>query len=98
MANDRLILRPLIGLMQGKEPLEIERYTIEEIQKHRYLREQAVGLEAALVSVDGDPATERAYISAMMAVHAQHTVISTLIEILGYIPDVKSNSPGCTVK
>lgn len=91
VSENKLVLRPLIGLMNGLEPQEIERLVIEEIEKHRRLRDEAVRVEAILES----EATEefkaeanRAYISAMIAVHAQQTVVSTLLDILGYIPGV----------
>ena len=83
--------------MQGREPSEIERFVVEEIEKHRRLRDEAVRLEA-LLDVDtehGDILTEtnRAYISAMIAVHAQQTVVSTLLDILGHIPEMPKQKP-----
>ena len=91
MSDTKLILRPLIGLMSDQPPEEIEHYVVLEIEKHRRLRDEALFLEAQV-----DAATEedevrdagRAYISAMIAVHAQQTVVSTLLDILGYIPEI----------
>lgn len=96
VVKDNLVLRPLIGLMNGLEPKEIERFVIEEIEKHRRLRDDAVRLEAILESPPtGADKTEtnRAYISAMIALHAQQTVVSTLLDILGYIPDMLKLKP-----
>ena len=91
MSDNKLILRPLIGLMSDQPPEEIERHVVREIEKHRRLRSDAVMLEAK-VSAATDSATAREanqdYIQAMIAVHAQQTVVSTLLDILGYIPDM----------
>lgn len=92
LTETKIVLRPLIGLMSDQSPEEIERYTVDEIEKHRRLRDEAVKLEALLDAavVDGEKRTEmnRAYVSAMIAVHAQQTVVSTLLDILGYIPEM----------
>lgn len=96
VSDTKLILRPLIGLMSDQPPEEIERHVVREIEKHRRLRDNAVMLEAK-VDAAADPETAREasqdYIAAMIAVHAQQTVVSTLLDILGYIPDMpKSKS------
>ena len=91
MSDTKLILRPLIGLMSGQSVEEVERHVVREIEKHRRLRDEAVLLEAQVDAVpDPESAREegRAYIAAMIAVHAQQTVVSTLLDILGYIPDM----------
>jgi hypothetical protein len=77
--------------MRDQPAAEIERHVVREIEKHRRLRDEAVMLEAHMDSA-GDPESRqeecRAYIAAMIAVHAQQTVVSTLLDILGYIPDL----------
>lgn len=91
MSDSKLILRPLIGLMQGRDKSEVEYFTVEEIEKHRQLRDAASRLEelSAKRADAGAPyEIERSYVSAMIAVHAQQTVVSTMIDILGYIPEV----------
>jgi len=96
LSNNKVVLTPLIGLMNGRSQAEVERFTVEEIRKHRRLRDEASTLDARLSSADGDGKdeveVERAYVAAMIAMHAQQTVVSTLLDILGYIPDV----PGAT--
>jgi hypothetical protein len=91
VSDDKLVLRPLIGLMHGREPSEIEQFVVEELEKHRRLRDEAVRLEAMLETSasDGDQYgdIDRAYVTAMIAVHAQQTVVSTLLDILGYVPE-----------
>lgn len=79
--------------MSGLEPKEIERFVVEEIEKHRRLRDEAIRLEAMQESKEGKSETNRAYVSAMIAVHAQQTVVSTLLDILGYIPEVPAKKP-----
>ena len=94
MSETKLILRPLIGLMSDQPTTEIERHVVREIEKHRRLRDEAVMLEAQQeADSDRDAALEltRAYVAAMIAVHAQQTVVSTLLDILGYIPDLPAS-------
>jgi hypothetical protein len=95
VSGNKLVLRPLIGLMNGLEPQEIEQFVIEELEKHRRLRDEAIRLEAILESQPSGAAddTNRAFISAMIAVHAQQTVVSTLLDILGYIPETLTKKP-----
>lgn len=91
VSDNKLILRPLIGLMSDQSPEEIERHVVREIVKHRRLRNEAVLLEAKIdAATDSDTAREAGhdYIQAMIAVHAQQTVVSTLLDILGYIPEM----------
>lgn len=91
VSDNKLILRPLIGLMSDQPPEEIERHVVREIEKHRRLRNDAVMLEAKVdAAADSDTVREASqdYIQAMIAVHAQQTVVSTLLDILGYIPDM----------
>lgn len=91
MSDTKLILRPLIGLMSDQPTEEIERHVVREIERHRRLRDDAVMLEAQVDTAsdaESDREENRAYIAAMIAVHAQQTVVSTLLDILGYIPDL----------
>lgn len=95
VTNDKIVLRPLIGLMQGRSPADIERFTIAELEKHRRLREEAVRLEARCSELRGDAAlseVESDLVTAMIAVHAQQTVVSTLLDILGFIPKMPANT------
>jgi len=91
VSDNKLILRPLIGLMSDQPHEEIERHVVREIEKHRRLRDDAVMHEAEVdAATDPDAAREanQTYIRAMIAVHAQQTVVSTLLDILGYIPEM----------
>jgi hypothetical protein len=91
LSETKLILRPLIGLMSDQPPEEVERHVVREIEKHRRLRDDAVMLEAKLDAASVPKLAREArqdYITAMIAVHAQQTVVSTLLGILGYIPEM----------
>jgi hypothetical protein len=89
VTDTKLILRPLIGLMDRQTPEQVEQHLVREMEKHRRLRDEAVVLEAhadeTSAEDDGGQA-DAAYITAMIAVHAQQTVVSTLLDILGYLP------------
>lgn len=93
--SDRLTITPLIGLLQGQPREVIETLTIEEIRKHRLLIGEATALEQRLANVDGQEGQgelELAYLSKMVALHTQQTALSTIIDILGYIPEVPGDS------
>lgn len=95
-SNAKLVLRPLIGLMRGRTPEEIERFTSAELEKHRRLRDEAASLEARCHDAADEEErllAENDYISAMIAVHAQQTVVSTLLDILGFIPKTAAKKP-----
>ncbi len=95
MSNNKVVLTPLVGLMSGRPIEEVEWFTIEEIKKHRRLRDEASFLDGKLNSLaEGDDglAVERQYVAAMIAMHAQQTVVSTMLDILGYIPEVPGGS------
>lgn len=91
LTDSKLILRPLVGLMRDQPHDEVERHLVREIEKHRRLRDSAILIEAQIDAVpDSDAAQDvrHDYIAAMIAVHAQQTVVSTLIDILGYLPPI----------
>jgi hypothetical protein len=96
MISDKMVLRPLIGLMQGRDPGDVERFTIAEMEKHRLLRDEAVRLEARCRELGDEEergGAEHDYVAAMIAVHAQQTVVSTLLDILGFIPKTPVKIP-----
>lgn len=92
--NAKIVLRPLIGLLIGQPKDVIERLTIEAISKHRSLVSEA---ELAYDRFKNQPGemeiseAREAYLSSMIAVHAQQTVVSTLLDILGYIPPMPTS-------
>lgn len=91
-AQAKLVLRPIIGLTSGLPKSTLESIVVEAIRKHRFLRDiaemrheesrQHAGPDGAV------GAAAAAYVRAMIDVHAQQTVLSTLLDVLGYVPEV----------
>jgi len=93
VTENKIVLRPLIGLLDGQPKAVVEKIVIEEIRLHRALAAEADLLHEKLVSGGPDNlSNEHAYLSKMIAVHAQHTALSTLLDILGYIPSVPADT------
>jgi TraR antiactivator len=96
----KIMLRPVVGLVEGLDPSQLKEITIDAIVKHRILRDEASALYVELQKLVGAQArpqevsfAERGYIAAMIAVHAHQTALSTLLDVLGYIPDVPTSQP-----
>ena len=91
------ILRPIIGLTENLPKGDLERITIEAIKSHRRLRDVAEECREQCSMAPLDPLAETvgaarmAYIAAMIDMHAQQTVLSTLLDLLGHIPSVPSD-------
>ncbi|MBA8907959.1 transcriptional repressor TraM [Aminobacter ciceronei] len=92
-SEPKLLLRPVVGLAEGLPKSDLEHITVEVIRTHRRLRDEAEALEAPYV--ENPQANDRtvgaarlAWVSAMMALHAHQALLSTLLDVLGYIPDV----------
>ncbi|AAK91095.1 MULTISPECIES: transcriptional repressor TraM [Rhizobium/Agrobacterium group] len=89
-------LRPLVGLTRGLHPADLEKLTIDAIRAHRRLVEKADELFQALPESYksgkevGGP-QHLCYIEASIEMHAQMSAVSTLISILGYIPNATVN-------
>jgi len=95
-ADDRLNgeavdLMPLVGLLHGLPSPLVERLTIDAIHEHRELLERAENLFNELPAdvkagkeLVGD--THIAYLEATIRMHAQMSVLTTLLHILGYTP------------
>ncbi len=91
-------LRPVIGLTENLPKKDLEHITIEAIKKHRQLRDEAEALGAPYVDKptgsEGSSGTARlAYVSAMIQMHSQQALLSTLLDVLGYIPGVPGKRP-----
>ena len=94
----KLVLRPIIGLTANLSSTDLEQITARAIRKHRRLRDIAESKEQDLKGslpkdalVDTVGAARLAYIEAMVDMHAQQAVVSTLLDLLGYIPTVTDN-------
>ncbi|NLS21297.1 transcriptional regulator [Rhizobium sp. P40RR-XXII] len=93
---EKIELRPLVGLTRGLPLADLEALTIEAIRAHRHLVAKADKLFQALPD---DYKTGKAAggaqhldsIGASIEMHAQMSVVNTLVSILGYIPKASMN-------
>lgn len=89
------IVRPIVGLTKGLPKSVLEAIVVEAIRKHRYLRDLADIRQVESRCYDKSDVTVgpagAAYVRSMIDVHAQQTVLSTLLEVLGYIPEVPAD-------
>ncbi|WP_307235028.1 transcriptional repressor TraM [Pararhizobium capsulatum] len=93
---DTCELRPVIGLTRGLPNSDIETLTVNAIRLHRQLLEKADQLFQALpddykTGTATGGAQHLEYIEAMIEMHAQMVALSTLVDLLGYIPNVSVN-------
>lgn len=92
------VLRPVIGLTENLPKKDLEYIAIEAIKKHRQLRDEAEALSAPYVerpigNVSATGSARLVYVSAMIQMHSQQALLSTLLDVLGYIPDVPEEGP-----
>mgnify|MGYP001042127531 CR=1 FL=1 len=95
-SGNKPLLRPVVGLAESLPKRDLEHITIEVLRKHRRLRDEAEALDAACSdqkAADTIGQARLAWVSAMMQMHTQQTLLSTLLDVLGYIPEV----PGAEV-
>jgi hypothetical protein len=100
ISESKIVLRPVLGLVEGLDPSQLRDVTIDAILKHRILRDEASEAHRVLENVLSAQArpeevrfAERGYIATMIAMHAHQTALSTLLDVLGYIPDVPPQQP-----
>ncbi|RWI83833.1 MAG: transcriptional regulator [Mesorhizobium sp.] len=94
-SDHKITLRPVIGLTEHLPKQVLEQITIQAIQTHRVLRNAAEAkceewrqsLSSTVCDTLGPVGI--AYLTAMIDMHAQQAALSTLLEVLGYIPDVE---------
>ena len=91
----KLVLRPVVGLTENLPKSDLEQITVLAINTHRRLRDLAEArqdewhaIEAGNPSAKAARSAHIAYVTAMNGMHAQQTVLSTLLDVLGYIPSV----------
>ena len=97
LGKQKPLLRPVVGLAENLPKKDLEHITIEVIRKHRSLRDEAEALETSYTEqqsklVDTIGQSRLAWVSAMMQMHAQQTLLSTLLDVLGYVPDVPNEA------
>lgn len=89
-------LGPVIGLTRGLPSADIEMLTVNAIRLHRQLLEKADQLFQVLpddykTGTATGGAQHLEYIGAMIEMHAQMSAVSSLVNVLGYIPKVLVN-------
>lgn len=87
-----MVLRPIVSLTETLPKKVLEPIVMEAMLRHRLLRDVA---ELRLTEVHDElPGCEAvgserlAYIRAMIECHAQQACLSTLLDVLGYVPDM----------
>lgn len=93
IGKHKSLLSPVTGLAEKLPKKDLEHITIEVIRKHRRLRDEAEAFETAYSdqqskSSDTVGLPRLARVSAMMQMHSQQTLLSTLLDVLGYVPHV----------
>ncbi|CAH0343305.1 transcriptional repressor TraM [Rhizobium sp. CECT 9324] len=94
--TDTCELRPVIGLTRGLPATDLETLTVNAIRTHRQLVGDADKLfqflpdEYKTGAVVGG-AQHLEYIEAMITMHAQMHAVTTLLDILGFVPNVQVN-------
>ena len=91
-SDARTVIGPIAGLIEKLSKEALEPIVVEAILRHRLLRDVA---ELRLAEArDKESAGEAvgharlAYIRAMIDCHAQQACLSTLLDVLGYVPDI----------
>ena len=87
------LLRPIVGLTENLPKKDLEHITVEAIKTHRRLRDEAEALyapydEMPVPKSDTVGSVRLAWVGAMLRMHAQQTLLSTLLDVLGYVPEV----------
>ncbi|WP_336814129.1 transcriptional repressor TraM [Bosea sp. MMO-172] len=83
---------PIIGLANSLPKTRLETIVIEAIYRHRYLRDVAELRHAECRQIiehdDASRPAREAYVRAMIDMHAQQSILSTLLGVLGYVPEM----------
>jgi len=87
------LLRPVVGLTENLPKKDLEQITVEAIKTHRRLRDEAEALHAPYLETpptksDTVGCARLAWVSAIIQMHTQQTLLSTLLDVLGYVPEV----------
>lgn len=88
-----IVLKPILELTRDLPRAMVEEITINAIFEHRRLLETAEELHDALAQdVIEQTAVRRRYTEAMIALHVQTSALSSLLNILGYMPKMPDSS------
>ncbi|HQS46662.1 MAG: hypothetical protein B7Y12_05255 [Rhizobiales bacterium 24-66-13] len=90
----KVTLRPVVGLTEHLPKRDLEQITIQAIRTHRRLRDAAEAKyeewrrSPPVANCESVGPARIAYVSAMIDMHAQQTLLSTLLDVLGHVPPV----------
>ncbi|WP_371349336.1 transcriptional repressor TraM [Ancylobacter sp. IITR112] len=93
----KITLRPVVGLTETLPKRDLEEITIQAIMTYRHLRDAAEAKyeewrnAPPVSSCDTVGPARIAYVSAMIDMHVQQTLLSTLLDVLGHIPLVPAD-------
>ena len=87
-----MVLRPIVSLTETLPKKVLEPIVMEAMLRHRLLRDVAelrlTEVHDELPGCEADGSERLAYIRAMIECHAQQACLSTLLDVLGYVPDM----------
>ncbi|RWB38341.1 MAG: transcriptional regulator [Mesorhizobium sp.] len=94
--EEKIELRPVVGLTRGLPLADLEALTVTAIRTHRRLVDKADKMFQALPDAyksgkAAGGARHLCYLEAAIEMHAQMSVVNTLISILGFIPKASVN-------
>ena len=86
-----MLLRPIVSLTETLLKKVLEPIVMEAMLRHRLLRDVAelrlTEVHDELPSCEAVGSARLAFIRAMIECHAQQACLSTLLDVLGYVPD-----------
>ncbi|MGA0565374.1 transcriptional repressor TraM [Ancylobacter sp. VNQ12] len=94
LPEHKVTLRPVVGLTENLPRRDLEQITIQAIKIHRSLRDAADARyeewrkSPPVTGCETVGPSRIAYVTAMIDMHAQQTVLSTLLDVLGHVPPV----------
>jgi len=97
LPEHRVTLRPAVGLTENLPKRDLEQITVQAIKTHRRLRDAAEAKyeewrrSPPPVACDTSGPNRIAYVTAMIDMHAQQAVVSTLLNVLGHVPPVPAD-------
>lgn len=85
------ILRPVVELTKGLSQDDIEQLVISAVQEYRALLQKAEALFDRVSPCEQGKGTSKPdfeYVEAMIALHGRMATLSTLLDVLGYTPNI----------
>ncbi len=87
-----MVLRPIVSLTETLPKKVLEPIVMEAMLRHRLLRDVAelrlTEVHDELPSCEAVGSARLAFIRAMIECHTQQACLSTLLDVLGYVPDM----------